>query len=38
VKKGHSVVVKGDITGNGKADFAIKFDHLNKLTAQDFFL
>jgi serralysin len=38
VKKHGDVIVEGDIKGNGKADFQIMVDDLNKLSAEDFIL
>lgn len=38
LKKGGMVIVEGDVTGNGKADFQIKVDDVTKLAANDFLL
>ncbi|MEZ5873581.1 MAG: M10 family metallopeptidase C-terminal domain-containing protein [Hyphomicrobiales bacterium] len=38
IKKGGYVIVEGDITGNGKANFQIKVDGVSKLIADDFHL
>jgi hypothetical protein len=32
------VVVSGDVNGDGKADFSILLDGLNKVAKADFFL
>jgi len=37
-KSGHNIVVEGDTTGDGNADFAIRVDHLSKIGGGDFVL
>lgn len=38
VKNHGSAVVEGDVNGDGRADFHIKVDHVNALSADDFIL
>ncbi len=34
----HVLFVEGDVNGDGRADFRLDVQHVNHLTANDFFL